>query len=146
MRGQISEILIGIAVLVVLMGFIGWRYNPTIIEDNEGLYITADFDHIGALNVGDSVRMGGVIIGNITSVKLDPETYRAHIIMKLTSMMRVPNDSSIKIVSDGLIGGAHVEIDIGGAEENIADGGEFSVTQDAINLIELIGRQFFSTP
>jgi phospholipid/cholesterol/gamma-HCH transport system substrate-binding protein len=56
----------------------------------------------------------------------------------------VPEDSSIKIASDGLLGGNYLSIQPGGSETALADGGEITNTQPSIDLMSLVTRALFS--
>jgi phospholipid/cholesterol/gamma-HCH transport system substrate-binding protein len=48
------------------------------------------------------------------------------------------------VVADGLLGDNFVQLEPGGSEENIAEGGEIQFTQGAINVVDLLGRFVFS--
>lgn len=143
MRGESKQILIGFLVLAGLALFIASRYAAGPPEPPGGMRIGASFGYVGSLAVGDEVRMGGIPVGRVTEVSLDPETYRAEIVMVVAGGTEIPTDSAAKVVSDGLVGGAHVDVDIGGALEVLGDGDSFEITQEAINLIELVGRLVF---
>jgi len=143
MRGEAKQILIGVLVLASLAAFIASRYAAGPPEPPGGMRIGASFGYVGSLAVGDEVRMGGIPVGRVTDVSLDTETYRAEIVMVVAGGTEIPTDSAAKVVSDGLIGGAHIDIDIGGALEALGDGDSFDITQEAVNLIELVGRLVF---
>ena len=60
--------------------------------------------------------------------------------MKIKENYQVPRDSSASIVSSGIMGDKYIEIEPGGSEEMLAEGGEFAYTQDAMVIEELIER------
>lgn len=144
MTGDIKETLIGLLVVLTLAIFIASRYAAGPPEPTGGIRLTATFGDVGSLAIADEVRMGGIVIGRVTDVGLDPESYQARVAMVVDGSVLVPTDSAAKVVSDGLIGGAHIDIDIGGAEDGLAAGMAFEITQDAVNLIELVGRLLFA--
>lgn len=101
--------------------------------------IYADFGRTDGLNVGDVVRLSGVEIGRVTAAKLG-ENFNSRLTLEIDSEYKIPDDSSASIVSFGLIGGKYVEIEVGGSEDYIQNGGQISYTQDALVLDELLDR------
>ena len=60
--------------------------------------------------------------------------------MELKDGIRIPDDSSASIVSSGIMGAKYIEIEPGGSEDYLQPGGEFSYTQDAMVIEELVDR------
>ena len=58
--------------------------------------------------------------------------------------MRLPADSSARIIPDGLLGGNYVALEPGGEEDYIADGGKILYSQGSVNVVDLLGRFIFS--
>ena len=58
--------------------------------------------------------------------------------------IKIPSDSSAKIVSEGLLGSKYISISLGGDEENLKDGQEITYTQSSVNFEELLGKFIFS--
>ena len=52
----------------------------------------------------------------------------------------ISTDSTASILTEGLLGGKYIGISIGAEDEYLIDEGEFSDTQSAIVLEELIGQ------
>ncbi len=101
--------------------------------------VYADFGRTDGLNVGDAVRLSGVEIGRVVAAKLG-ENFNSRLTLEISSKYNIPEDSSASIVSFGLIGGKYVEIEVGGSEDYIPDGGSINYTQDALVLDELLDR------
>ena len=59
--------------------------------------------------------------------------------------IKIPDDSSVQIVSNGLLGKKYVSFDAGASETMFADGDDVSFTQSSVNLETLIGKLIFST-
>ena len=89
--------------------------------------------------MGDVVRLAGMPVGKVTAAKLD-DKFNAILTLELKDGLKVPDDSSASIVSDGILGSKYIEIEPGGSEDYIPEGGEFSYTQDAMVLEELVER------
>lgn len=101
--------------------------------------IYATFNRTDGLSVGDKVRMAGIDIGHVENSVLDGD-YRATLTLKIRDGVKIPDDSSASIVSSGVMGNKYIEVEVGGSEEYLEDEDEFSYTQDAMVLEELIDR------
>jgi phospholipid/cholesterol/gamma-HCH transport system substrate-binding protein len=77
---------------------------------------------------------------------LDPKTYFAATELTIDKGVNLPSDSTARISSDGLLGGAHVSIEPGGAEDMLPPGGEIQNTQGAVDLFGLIGQMIKPPP
>lgn len=97
------------------------------------------FGRTDGLLIGDKVRMAGIDIGKVIKARLDKD-YNAILMLEVKDGINIPDDSSASIVSDGLLGKKYIEIEPGGSEEYIQNNGEFSYTQDAIVLDEILDR------
>jgi phospholipid/cholesterol/gamma-HCH transport system substrate-binding protein len=64
--------------------------------------------------------------------------------MNIADNVKIPSDSSAKIVSEGLLGSKYIAISLGGDEENFKDGQEILFTQSSVNFEELLGKFIFS--
>ncbi|MEP3816355.1 MAG: outer membrane lipid asymmetry maintenance protein MlaD, partial [Nitratireductor sp.] len=58
--------------------------------------------------------------------------------------VKLPDDSSAKITSEGLLGGSYISVTPGGSEELLTEGGEIMFTQGSVDLMSLIGQAVFS--
>jgi phospholipid/cholesterol/gamma-HCH transport system substrate-binding protein len=81
--------------------------------------------------------MSGVKVGTVSSVALDAADYRAKLTIAVDPAIKVPMDSTAKIATDGLLGGAFVSIEPGGAADMLPAGGQFENTQGSVDLITL---------
>lgn len=139
MASNAAETLIGALVLAVAGGFLVYAANTADVSvGGNGYALKADFRKAEGLNVGGDVQISGVKVGSITSISLNPETYRASVTLSIRDEVKVPEDSLAKIVSEGLLGGNFVTIDPGASDFMLEDGAEFEHTQGSINLIDLV--------
>ena len=93
---------------------------------------------------GSDVRLSGIKIGTVVSQRLNAETYQAVVTLDLARDVKIPDDTSAKIASDGLLGGSYVALTPGGSPDYLTDGGEIMFTQGAVDLMSLIGQAVFS--
>ena len=141
-KEELRNFIIGAGVLVFcLLTMIVFKFSHNQWEDAEDSDYTiyATFNRTDGLSVGDKVRMAGIDIGHIEDSVLD-EDFRATLTFKIRKEIQIPDDSSAAIVSSGIMGNKYVEIEPGGSEDFIANEGDFTYTQDAIILEELIDR------
>jgi phospholipid/cholesterol/gamma-HCH transport system substrate-binding protein len=109
-----------------------------------GYPLKAQFSSIGGLTTGADVKIGGVVVGHVTNEHLDPNTYAAIVNMQIDDDIKIPDDTSASITSDGLLSGDYVALSPGGSNTMLAPGASFSVTQSAINIQDLLGKFIFS--
>lgn len=131
--------LLSILVFSGLFFFMAFSQHDYKHIDKNFYHVNASFGRTDGLLVGDKVRMAGVDVGRVVDAKLDPN-YNAILKLEIKDGLKIPDDSSASIVSSGLMGSKYIEIEPGGSEEYIPNDGEFSYTQDAMVLEELLDR------
>lgn len=141
---NLTELIAGAAVLLVAVAFLGYAVANTGRSTSGGMTLLAKFDRIDGLAVGSDVRLAGVKVGSVTSARVDPETYQALVTLTVQPNLRLPRDSSAEISSEGLIGAKSIAIVPGGDERMLAEGAEFTITQSAVSLEQLLGKFIFS--
>jgi phospholipid/cholesterol/gamma-HCH transport system substrate-binding protein len=106
--------------------------------------VTAKFDNIGGLKPKAAVRSSGVVVGRVDDITFDDKTFQARVTLALEDRYAFPKDSSLKILTSGLLGEQYIGVEAGGAEVNLAAGDNISSTQSAVVLENLIGQFLFS--
>lgn len=144
MKDQIFETMLGAVVLVIAAGFLLFAYARTDGSAGDGYDITAKFSRIDGITRGTDVRMSGIKIGTVASQDLDPQTFMAVLRLTIRSDVQLPDDSSVKIATEGLLGGSYISIEPGGSMTNIAPGGELIFTQGSVDLMGLLGQAVFA--
>ena len=145
MTKSVIETLAGFIVIAIAAWFLLFFVNKTssISITGKEYKLFAKFDDIGSITEGSSVKIGGVKIGVVSNVDLDPKTYEAIAEFSLDQGIKIPQDSSVKIASDGILGGKFIAITPGAEDIFIDEGGELKFTQSAINLESLIGKMIY---
>ncbi|HEY8611903.1 MAG TPA: outer membrane lipid asymmetry maintenance protein MlaD [Roseomonas sp.] len=146
MKGRgIAEVAAGAVVLLAAVLFLAYAVtNSGRSAGGSGLRLTARFDRIDGLAPGADVRIAGVKVGSVTAQRIDPKTFLAVLTMNVDSALRLPEDSSAEITSEGLLGGKYVALVPGGSDRNLPDGSEVKITQSSVSLESLLGRFIFS--
>jgi len=145
MQNSVVETLIGAVVIAVAVAFFAFAYSSTGSAPISGYEVTAKFNRADGVNLGTDVRMSGIKVGTVSGMSLDPMTYNAVLTLALESSVKLPDDSSVRITSDGLLGNQYLSIEPGGSETPIAPGGEIENTQGSIDLMGLLGKAMFGS-
>ncbi|TNE35892.1 MAG: outer membrane lipid asymmetry maintenance protein MlaD [Alphaproteobacteria bacterium] len=146
MGSNIVETLVGTLVLVVAGFFLTYAYQTADMNNTAGGYkVIAQFDRVDGLVVGADVRMSGIKIGTVSDQALDQQTYYANVTMIIDKEVLLPEDTSAKITSEGLLGGSYISLEPGGSMDMLGEGGEITMTQGSIDLMGLIGKAIFAT-
>ena len=106
--------------------------------------VTAKFDNIGGLKVRGPVKSAGVVVGRVSEIRFDPQTYEAKVLLKIDSQYQFPSDTFASILTSGLLGEQYIGLDAGGDETMIPAGGTIAKTQSAIVLEKLISQFLFN--
>ena len=100
------------------------------------MILSATFNKVDGLNTGANVMISGINVGFVKDISL--ETNYPKITMMVDKNLKISNDSSISIQTDGLFGSKFLVIEIGGEENYLNNGDTFSYTEDSILLQELL--------
>jgi len=144
MQRNLIETVMGGVVLIVAAMFVGIAFQSGTVTSPVGYQVTAEFDDASGLGPGSEVRMSGVKIGTVHSQELDPDTYFAVVTLNISDSIKLPSDTSARIIAAGLLGSNFIALEPGGDEEMIPAGGEITFTQGSINVVDLLGRFIFS--
>jgi phospholipid/cholesterol/gamma-HCH transport system substrate-binding protein len=126
--------LIGLLVLALKVG------NAGQADVSDGYRLSADFDNIGGLKPRAPVKSAGVVVGRVESIGLDTKTFRARVNMRMDKRYQFPTDSSVSILTAGLLGEQYIGMDGGGEENYLKDGDKVRLTQSAIVLEKAISQ------
>ncbi|MEM7268862.1 MAG: outer membrane lipid asymmetry maintenance protein MlaD [Pseudomonadota bacterium] len=142
MASNVAETLIGAVVLAAAGGFLVYGAQTADVGGVGGSYydLTAPFRKAEGLNIGADVRISGVKVGSVTGMALDSKTYEAVATLSIEQGYNVPDDSSVTIASEGLLGGSFVAIEPGSSDFFLGDGDAVEYTQGSVNLLDLLSK------
>ncbi len=106
--------------------------------------VVAKFDNIGGLKPKAAIRSAGVLVGRVESIALDNKSYQARVALAMHSQYTFPKDSSLKILTSGLLGEQYIGVEPGSEEAVWTDGTVTTQTQSAVVLENLIGQFLFN--
>jgi phospholipid/cholesterol/gamma-HCH transport system substrate-binding protein len=111
---------------------------------NNTYAVTGKFDNIGGLKPQAPVKSAGVVVGRVGDIAFDDKTYQAVVTLDMQPGFNFPKDSSLKILTAGLLGEQYIGIEPGGDTKNLVNGDRISHTQSATVLEDLINQFIYS--
>ena len=102
--------------------------------------VSALFDNIGGLKKQAPVKSAGVVVGRVQDIRFDDKRFQAEVILALDQQYQFPKDSSLKILTSGLLGEQYIGIEAGADTANLKAGDRLQATQSAVVLENLISR------
>lgn len=106
--------------------------------------VVAKFDNIGGLKPRAAVKGAGVVVGRVESITFDDKSYQAKVTLEMQSRYNFPKDSSLKILTAGLLGEQYIGVEAGAEEKSLAAGDTITQTQSAVVLENLISQFLYS--
>jgi len=134
-------VVIGMAALLFLAMKVG---NVANANFDETYVVKAQFDNIGGLKVRAPVKSAGVVVGRVTGIGFDSQSYRAEVQLSVDTRYQFPRDTIATILTSGLLGEQYVGLEPGGDSEMLKGGDAVQMTQSAVVLEKLIGQFLFN--
>src|SRR3954462_9291029 len=106
--------------------------------------VVAKFDNIGGLKRQAAVKSAGVVVGRVESIELDGKSFQARVAMAVEQRYAFPKDTSVKILTSGLLGEQYIGMEAGADDKNLAAGDTITNTQSAVVLENLISQFLYS--
>ena len=135
-------VVIGIAALFILALKVG--NASTSLNMGEAYTVHAEFDNIGGLKVRAPVKSAGVVVGRVDDIAFDNKKFLARVTLKVDQRYPFPRDTSVSILTSGLLGEQYIGLEAGGDSAMIKEGETLRLTQSAVVLEKLIGQFLYS--
>lgn len=146
MRHSILEVLLGGLVLVATVVLAISFYNANRDTAQKNYHLQAHFSKADGITAGAEVRLSGVKIGSVTDISLNQQNFLSVVKLKLDQQIKLPQNATASIASEGLLGKAFIRIEIPNAQNQppfLADGDRITKTKDAVSIEDLLGRAIF---
>ncbi len=147
MKRSTLDLWVGVFVaagLAALM-FLAFKVGSMGAFDVASSYtIKADFENVGGLKVRAPVKSAGVVVGRVSDIHFNPETYEAEVMLNIDDRFKFPKDSSVAIMTSGLLGEQYVALEAGGDDKMLVPGESLKITQSAVVLENLIGQFLYN--
>jgi phospholipid/cholesterol/gamma-HCH transport system substrate-binding protein len=142
------ESLVGLFLIfaIIALSMLAFQVSGLMSLFPEKSYIvSAAFDDIGGLKVRSAVKIGGVQIGEVSQINLDPVTFKAVVKMNIHNQFNdIPDDSSAGIFTAGLLGDNYIAITPMYNTSFLKNGSSIEITNSAMVLEKLIGQFIYS--
>ncbi|MBD9370365.1 outer membrane lipid asymmetry maintenance protein MlaD [Xanthomonas sp. XNM01] len=148
LRGPRLELAVGAFLVLALASLLVLAFASTNRQFGLGggsYALTARFTNLGQLRLQAPVKIGGVVVGRVEKVELDPVRFDSIVTLAIDDRyVDLPGDTSAGIFTSGLLGESYIGLQPGGDPEPLKDGDEIAFTQPAIDLLQLVGKYMFS--
>ena len=147
MQRSKNDVWVGLFVLLgaVAILFLALKSANLLSLSFQSTYnVSARFDNIGGLKPQAAVKSSGVVVGRVQSLAFDDKTFQAKVNLAIESRYKFPKDSSLKILTSGLLGEQYIGIEAGSDADNLANGDSIQSTQSAVVLENLISQFLYS--
>lgn len=134
-------VALGICALVFLALRVA---NQATMTNGQTYSVTAYFMNVGGLKVRSPVKSAGVTVGRVEAVQFDTENYQAKVNLALDKAYAFSKDSSVAILTAGLLGEQYVSIETGAETDSLEEGDVISLTSSAMIIENLIGKFMMS--
>lgn len=147
MQRSKNDVWVGLFVLIgaVAILFLALQAaNLLTLSFQSSYLINAKFDNVGGLKPKAAVRSAGVVVGRVEEIAFDDKSFQARVTLAMESRYVFPKDSSLKILTSGLLGEQYLGIEPGADEKTLLAGDTVSSTQSAMVLESLISQFLYS--
>ncbi len=147
MKGSKVDVWVGLFVLLgaAAILFLALKSANLLSLNFQSTYtVSGRFDNIGGLKRQAAVKSAGVVVGRVENVTFDDKTFQATVTMSIESRYQFPKDSSLKILTSGLLGEQYIGIEAGAEADNLTNGDRIQATQSAVVLENLISQFLYN--
>ena len=147
MQRSKNDVWVGLFVLLggVALLFLALQAANLLSLSFQSTYeVSARFDNVGGLKPKAAVKSAGVVVGRVESIVFDDQIFQARVKIALEKRYVFPKDSSLKILTSGLLGDQYLGIEAGPSDKNLVAGDTISSTQSAVVLENLISQFLYS--
>ncbi len=147
MQKNSNDVWVGLFVLIGALAilFMALKSANLLQTRFQSTYeIHARFENVGGVKVKAAVKSAGVVVGRVRSIGFDSQRFQANVVIAMDKAFTFPKDSSLKILTSGLLGEQYIGIQPGYAEDFLGDGDRVAETQSAVVLENLISQFIFN--
>ncbi len=146
---RLVELAVGLFILAAFGALLVLAFEVSGLNRLSGgdtYNVSATFNNIGGLRVRAPVKVGGVEIGSVESIRLNQDNYEATVTLALEGdKPHLPKDSSASILTEGLLGSKYISIQPGFDTEMLANNDTIDETHSAMILENLVGQFLYKT-
>lgn len=149
MRIKTIEIAVGALMLVGLASLLMLAIQVSgltfLFKPEEKYQIRAEFNNIGGLKVRAKVSVAGVVVGRVTHISLEPNSFFATVTLSIHPhrIDKLPQDTRASIMTAGLLGDNYISLTPGFDDQQFLQEGSVipvANTDSALALEQLISK------
>jgi phospholipid/cholesterol/gamma-HCH transport system substrate-binding protein len=147
MQRSKNDVWVGLFVLIgaVAILFLALQSANLLSLSFQTTYrVVAKFDNVGGLKPKAAVRSAGVVVGRVEKIVFDDKSFQARVTLALESRYVFPKDSSLKILTSGLLGEQYLGLEAGADVKNLTAEDVIGNTQSAVVLESLISQFLYN--
>jgi phospholipid/cholesterol/gamma-HCH transport system substrate-binding protein len=146
MKRSTIDIWVGIFVAAGFVGllFLALRVGNLTFSTSQTYQVQAKFANIGGLKKRAAIKSAGVVVGRVSDIHFDNESYEAIVTLNIDAGFKFPRDTSAKILTSGLLGEQYIGLEAGGDGVMLRPGDRLRLTQSAVVLENLISQFLFN--
>ncbi|RIY31246.1 outer membrane lipid asymmetry maintenance protein MlaD [Psittacicella hinzii] len=145
------QFFVGLFILFVIGCFIYMSLNVgfKFFSNTKNYYtVSATFTNINGLKNNAAVKIGGLQVGYVQSISLDPVTYEPKVVIKLENEYNeIPNNSTLSVKTNGILGDKYLDLKVGfdlpGTTTMLTNGSVITNTVSSVDLEDLISKFAF---
>ena len=145
MKYSLIETLMGFSVILVAILFLFFGFSLEKNINSKNISISAIFENVTGLSVGDKVKISGIVVGKIRNFKLEKDEFEVMVELEVDKEINIPDDSTAKISSSSLFCGKFLEIVPGSSETFLKDKAVIYDTQTSLSFTDMIGKMIMSS-
>ncbi len=120
-------VLAAISITILVIGY-NFLRGENVFTSTNAYY--GKYEKIEGLFASNPVLIHGYKVGSVSSVEVDYKTLELTVGIKLPEEIKIPKNSTMKIVNNDMIGSKAIEIIFGDSKEFAKDGDFLNATQD----------------
>lgn len=142
-RGRTGASIFSGAVLAGTLAFALYARATQTAPGQDRYDLSARFVSANGLNRGADVNLGGVTVGRVSSITLDPVSQMAIVRFRLNSELKLPEDSTLTIGSSTMSSDNTLQIEPGTSHAMVAPGTLMTHTVEPSSLEQQVSNYIF---
>ena len=137
-----KEVRIGIFAVAIL-ALLYWGINFLKGRDlfNSNLTYYAYYDNVSGIQISSPIIIKGISVGRVSAIRFRPDLNNTvEITFDVKSSYRIPDNSVVRLFTNGLMGGKALEIELGDSTNILPDGATVR-SESETDFLELAGSE-----
>ncbi|HVN95461.1 MAG TPA: MlaD family protein [Syntrophorhabdaceae bacterium] len=134
------EVKVGLLVFIAIIGlfYMSFKIGKFGMFRGHGYELKVTFSNTNGLDPRSGVQIAGVVVGKVT--RIDLEGYKAVATLFIKENVKIPDDSTVSVKTQGMLGDKYLEIIPGSHQTYLADGGRITNVIAQPDMNEIFAR------